>query len=176
MFGRVRAAASNSLDSLELERPFPSKIIKDDSLSIYEITLQKLRLGSRRALIPSASTDTLNASATEAMRIDIPPASSADTLNASATEAMRIDIPPASSADTLNASSTESMKIDAPPPSTSTPSSSGIGESIHICEKQMVDTSCTSLSESKCKKGLRTHHDFGVVSGNLEFQPVGQKV
>ncbi|KAI3890312.1 hypothetical protein MKX03_028867 [Papaver bracteatum] len=156
MFGRVRAAASDSLDSLELERPFSSKIIKDDSLSIYEITLQKLRLGSRRALIPSASTDTSNASTTEAMRIDIPPASSADT---------------------LNASSTESMKIDAlPPPSTSTPSSSGTGESIHICKKQMVDPSCTSLSESKCKKGLWTHHDFGVVSGNLEFQPVGQKV
>ncbi|KAI3893076.1 hypothetical protein MKW92_010034 [Papaver armeniacum] len=150
MFGRVRAAASDSLDSLELERPFSSKIIKDDSLSIYEITLQKLRLGSRRALIPSASTDTLNASTTEAMRIDIPPASSADT---------------------LNASSTESMKIDAPPPS-----SSGIGESIHICKKQVVDNSCTSLSESKCKKDLWTHHDFGVVSGNLEFQPVGQKV
>ncbi|RZC82946.1 hypothetical protein C5167_045729 [Papaver somniferum] len=150
MFGRVRAAASDSLDSLELERPFSSKIIKDDSLSIYEITLQKLRLGSRRALIPSASTDTLNASTTEAMRIEIPPASLADT---------------------LNASSTESMKIDAPPSS-----SSGIGESIHICEKQMVDNSCTSLSESKCKKGLWTLHDFGVVSGNLEFQPVGQKV
>ncbi|KAI3970326.1 hypothetical protein MKX01_023973 [Papaver californicum] len=153
MFGRVRAAASDSLDSLELERPFSTKTMKDDTLSIYEITLQKLRLGSRRALIPST-----------------------DTLNASTTEAMRIDVPPASSADTLNASSTESMKIDAPPSSTSTPSSSGIGESIHICKEHVMDNSCTSLSESKCKKCLWTNHDFGVVSGNLEFQPLGQKV
>ncbi|MCL7036216.1 hypothetical protein MKW94_026690 [Papaver nudicaule] len=150
MFGRVRAA---SLDSLELERPLSSKIIKDDPLSIYEITLQKLRLGSRRALIPSSSTDTLNASPTKAKSIDAPP----------------------SSADTLKASSTEAMKIDAPPPlSTSTPSSCCIGESIHICSEQMVD--CTSFSESKCKRGLWIHHDFGVVSINLESQPLGQKV
>ncbi|KAK8488952.1 hypothetical protein V6N13_060928 [Hibiscus sabdariffa] len=45
MFGRVRA--SPSLDSFET----PSKIIKDDSLSIYEITLIKLKLGSQRHLM-----------------------------------------------------------------------------------------------------------------------------
>ncbi|MCL7048522.1 hypothetical protein MKW94_004361 [Papaver nudicaule] len=149
MFGRVRAT---SLDSLELERP---KIIKHDSHSIYEITLQKLRLGSGRALTPSSSTDSLNASSTEAKRTDAPP-------------------PPPSSADTLKASSTEAMKIDAPPLSTSTPSSCCIGESIHICSKQTVD--CTSVSESKCKKGLWIHHDFGIVSVNLESRPLGQKV
>ncbi|KAJ6339641.1 hypothetical protein OIU77_007561 [Salix suchowensis] len=44
MFGRVRVSSS-SLDSLE--RP-SSKILKDDSLSIYEATLMKLKLGSHR--------------------------------------------------------------------------------------------------------------------------------
>ncbi|XWS60316.1 hypothetical protein CRYUN_Cryun07bG0025500 [Craigia yunnanensis] len=49
MFGRVRASPSPSpLDSLETP---PSKIIKDDSLSIYEATLMKLKLGSQRHLI-----------------------------------------------------------------------------------------------------------------------------
>ncbi|XP_022776109.1 uncharacterized protein LOC111317871 [Durio zibethinus] len=42
MFGRVRASPS-LLDSLETP---PSKIIKGDSLSIYEATLMKLKLGS----------------------------------------------------------------------------------------------------------------------------------
>ncbi|KAK2648073.1 hypothetical protein Ddye_015562 [Dipteronia dyeriana] len=50
MFGRVRAASS-TLDTLELERA-PSKLIKDDSLSIYEATLLKLKLGSQRNLDP----------------------------------------------------------------------------------------------------------------------------
>ncbi|KAL9338051.1 hypothetical protein Peur_069820 [Populus x canadensis] len=44
MFGRVRASSS-SPDYLE--RP-SSKILKDDSLSIYEATLMKLKLGSQR--------------------------------------------------------------------------------------------------------------------------------
>ncbi|XP_022738791.1 uncharacterized protein LOC111291370 [Durio zibethinus] len=49
MFGRVRPSPSPSpLDSLETP---PSKIIKDDSLSIYEATLMKLKLGSQRHLI-----------------------------------------------------------------------------------------------------------------------------
>ncbi|KAK3225163.1 hypothetical protein Dsin_005025 [Dipteronia sinensis] len=51
MFGRVRAASS-TLDTLELDRA-PSKLIKDDSLSIYEATLMKLKLGSQRNLDPS---------------------------------------------------------------------------------------------------------------------------
>ncbi|KAJ0106274.1 hypothetical protein Patl1_18235 [Pistacia atlantica] len=45
MFGRVRAASS-TLDCLELEKP-PSKLIRDDSFSIYEVTLMKLKLGSQ---------------------------------------------------------------------------------------------------------------------------------
>ncbi|XVE54532.1 hypothetical protein DITRI_Ditri03aG0089200 [Diplodiscus trichospermus] len=56
MFGRVRASPSPSpLDNLETP---PSKIIKDDSLSIYESTLMKLKLGSQRHLIsPSTVTE-----------------------------------------------------------------------------------------------------------------------
>ncbi|KDO69329.1 hypothetical protein CISIN_1g047698mg, partial [Citrus sinensis] len=50
MLGRVRAASSTPYD-LELER-MPSKLIKDDSLSIYEATLMKLKLGARRDLGP----------------------------------------------------------------------------------------------------------------------------
>ncbi|KAK1571966.1 hypothetical protein Q3G72_025532 [Acer saccharum] len=50
MFGRVRAASS-TLDTLELERA-PSKLFKDDSLSIYEATIMKLKLGSQRNLDP----------------------------------------------------------------------------------------------------------------------------
>ncbi|KAL7099223.1 hypothetical protein ACP275_09G069700 [Erythranthe tilingii] len=45
MFGRVRASPISSLELLEMERP-PSKIIKHDSLSIYESTLLKLKQGS----------------------------------------------------------------------------------------------------------------------------------
>ncbi|KAJ7956093.1 Up-regulator of cell proliferation like [Quillaja saponaria] len=46
MFGRVRASSS-SLDSLEGP---PSKILKDDSFSLYEATLMKLKLGAQRDL------------------------------------------------------------------------------------------------------------------------------
>ncbi|KAK6148131.1 hypothetical protein DH2020_019043 [Rehmannia glutinosa] len=45
MLGRVRASPISSLELLELERPSP-KIIKHDSLSIYESTLLKLKQGS----------------------------------------------------------------------------------------------------------------------------------
>ncbi|XVF11605.1 hypothetical protein REPUB_Repub08aG0041500 [Reevesia pubescens] len=55
MFGRVRASPSSSpLDSLETP---PSKIIKDDSLSIYEATLMKLKLGSRHPISPPVVTE-----------------------------------------------------------------------------------------------------------------------
>ncbi|PIA25182.1 hypothetical protein AQUCO_12300016v1 [Aquilegia coerulea] len=64
MLGRVRASPS-SLESLELERP-SSKLIKGDALSIYEATLEKLRLGSRRAL---------RSSSVETMQIDAPTSS-----------------------------------------------------------------------------------------------------
>ncbi|CAI8583802.1 unnamed protein product [Vicia faba] len=45
MFGRIRASPS-SLDILEGSPP--SKILKDDSFSIYEATLMKLKLGAKR--------------------------------------------------------------------------------------------------------------------------------
>ncbi|XP_011073003.1 uncharacterized protein LOC105158076 [Sesamum indicum] len=45
MLGRVRASPMGSLELLEMERP-NSKIIKHDSLSIYESTLMKLKQGS----------------------------------------------------------------------------------------------------------------------------------
>ncbi|MED6167566.1 hypothetical protein PIB30_003943 [Stylosanthes scabra] len=45
MFGRIRAASSSSLDTLDGS---PSKILKDDSFSIYEATLLKLKLGAKR--------------------------------------------------------------------------------------------------------------------------------
>ncbi|XP_062030089.1 uncharacterized protein LOC133745947 [Rosa rugosa] len=51
MFGRVRAS---SCPADSLERP-PSKIFKDDSLSIYEATLMKLKLGSKRNLSPCSN-------------------------------------------------------------------------------------------------------------------------
>ncbi|CAL5440864.1 unnamed protein product [Camellia sinensis] len=56
MLGRVRPPSSSSL-----ERP-PSKIIKDDSLSIYEATLVKLRHGSQ--CNPVSPSD-------QAMKIDV---------------------------------------------------------------------------------------------------------
>ncbi|KAI3454975.1 hypothetical protein Pfo_011638 [Paulownia fortunei] len=46
MLGRVRASPMSSLELLEMER-LPSKIIKHDSLSIYESTLLKLKQGSQ---------------------------------------------------------------------------------------------------------------------------------
>ncbi|OMO94630.1 hypothetical protein CCACVL1_05902 [Corchorus capsularis] len=63
MFGRVRASPSPSpLDSLETP---PSKIIKDDSFSIYEATVMKLKLGSQRHLISEVIvTETDSASET----------------------------------------------------------------------------------------------------------------
>ncbi|CAA6668269.1 unnamed protein product [Spirodela intermedia] len=50
MLGVRRPPPPFSLDDLELERSAAaSKVRKDHALSIYEATLQKLRLGSRRA-------------------------------------------------------------------------------------------------------------------------------
>ncbi|KNA09468.1 hypothetical protein SOVF_153180 [Spinacia oleracea] len=48
MFGRIRSPPS-TVELLELER-LPSKLFKDDSLSIYESTLAKLKQGSQRNL------------------------------------------------------------------------------------------------------------------------------
>nr|GLL17552.1 uncharacterized protein LOC109190506 [Ipomoea trifida] len=47
MLGRVRRSSISSLEQLELERQSP-KLMKSDSLSIYETTLLKLKEGSRR--------------------------------------------------------------------------------------------------------------------------------
>ncbi|KAL4283051.1 hypothetical protein GQ457_16G031570 [Hibiscus cannabinus] len=58
MFGRVRASPS-SLDSFETP---PSKIIKDDSLSVYEATLMKLKLGSQRRPIQPPTVDSCSGS------------------------------------------------------------------------------------------------------------------
>ncbi|KAI3765939.1 hypothetical protein L2E82_15986 [Cichorium intybus] len=59
MLGRVRACSLSSLEVLEMERT-PSKLLKDDSLSIYEKTLLKLQQGSQRdlSLIPEESMNT----------------------------------------------------------------------------------------------------------------------
>ncbi|KAD4889062.1 hypothetical protein R6Q59_034049 [Mikania micrantha] len=58
MLGRVRACSLSSLEVLEMERT-PSKLLKDDSLSIYEKTLLKLQQGSQHNLnsIPDESTN-----------------------------------------------------------------------------------------------------------------------
>ncbi|GAB2269716.1 hypothetical protein Dimus_004638 [Dionaea muscipula] len=49
MLGRIRVPPS-PLESLELEERSPLKIVKQDSLSIYETTLLKLKEGSQRSL------------------------------------------------------------------------------------------------------------------------------
>ncbi|VFQ97873.1 unnamed protein product [Cuscuta campestris] len=49
MLGRVRRPSISSLEQLEMERQ-PPKLIKTDSLSVYETTLLKLKEGSRREL------------------------------------------------------------------------------------------------------------------------------
>ncbi|KAK7265588.1 hypothetical protein RJT34_33210 [Clitoria ternatea] len=55
MFGRIRVSPS-SLDTLEGS---PNKIIKHDSLSIYEATLMKLKLGAQRGTsVCSSSKET----------------------------------------------------------------------------------------------------------------------
>ncbi|XP_050377860.1 uncharacterized protein LOC126795081 [Argentina anserina] len=69
MFGRVRAS---SVPADSLERP-PSKIFKDDSLSIYETTLMKLRLGSKRNLSLCSNSSSLEL---EPMNIEVNCASS----------------------------------------------------------------------------------------------------
>ncbi|XP_021762014.1 uncharacterized protein LOC110726804 [Chenopodium quinoa] len=51
MFGRIRSSPS-PVELLELER-LPSKLLKHDSLSIYESTLVKLKQGSQRNLGPT---------------------------------------------------------------------------------------------------------------------------
>ncbi|KAM0979373.1 hypothetical protein ACFX13_015519 [Malus domestica] len=83
MFGKIRAS---SCPAESLERP-PSKIFKDDSLSIYEATLMKLKLGSKRNLGPCSDevgeTDTTGSTSrspdSEPMKIEANCASSAGT-------------------------------------------------------------------------------------------------
>ncbi|BFG32358.1 hypothetical protein CerSpe_186320 [Prunus speciosa] len=81
MFGKIRAS---SCPAESLERP-PFKILKDDSLSIYEATLMKLKLGSKRNLSPCSSEvvgeidngSTSSSSNSEPMKIDANCASAA---------------------------------------------------------------------------------------------------
>ncbi|MED6220512.1 hypothetical protein PIB30_045499 [Stylosanthes scabra] len=54
MFGRIRAASSSSLDTLDGS---PSKILKDDSFSIYEATLLKLKLGAKRGDVSAQAVE-----------------------------------------------------------------------------------------------------------------------
>ncbi|PON85297.1 hypothetical protein TorRG33x02_189650 [Trema orientale] len=74
MFGQIRASSS-SLESLE--RP-TSKILKEDSLSIYEATLVKLKLGSQSYLsFPSEKVGHIDAvlvsssTSLEPMKVDV---------------------------------------------------------------------------------------------------------
>nr|XP_043617560.1 uncharacterized protein LOC122589337 [Erigeron canadensis] len=70
MFGRVRGCSLNSLQVLEMERTTPTnnnhnnKLLKHDSLSVYEKTLLKLQLGSQRdaSLVPDESTNSESSS------------------------------------------------------------------------------------------------------------------
>ncbi|XP_042497282.1 uncharacterized protein LOC122076065 [Macadamia integrifolia] len=99
MLGRVRASP---LDCSDLERPSP-KISKNDALSIYEATLEKLRLGSRRAL---------GSSSMKAMKIEAPSSSSIASPSFSDVQsddcsAMMAEAVPCSSSSTASPSSGE---------------------------------------------------------------------
>ncbi|CAJ1973664.1 unnamed protein product [Sphenostylis stenocarpa] len=69
MFGRIRASNS-SLENLEGS---PSKILKDDSFSIYEATLMKLKIGAR--VDTSEVTDDSSPCAEEVNQPDVNPES-----------------------------------------------------------------------------------------------------
>ncbi|XP_020217650.1 uncharacterized protein LOC109801076 [Cajanus cajan] len=78
MFGRIRASTS-SLDTLEGS---PSKILKDDTFSVYEATLMKLKLGARRDISACTSSEVINACSVSApcteeenLKADLNPAS-----------------------------------------------------------------------------------------------------
>ncbi|KAL9235570.1 hypothetical protein vseg_010318 [Gypsophila vaccaria] len=58
MFGIIRPSPS-PVESLEQERP-PSKLLKDDSLSIYEVTMMKLKQGARQSLISEHSSSPMS--------------------------------------------------------------------------------------------------------------------
>lgn len=105
MFGRVRASPLPSqLDSLETP---PSKIFKDDSLSIYEATLMKLKLGSQRLLIspPTVTEETDRAFQT------VP-----ETASGSSSEAMSVEATCSSATVSTNCqyipSDEEAMEIE----------------------------------------------------------------
>ncbi|KAH7549758.1 hypothetical protein JRO89_XS13G0077700 [Xanthoceras sorbifolium] len=101
MFGRVRAASS-TLDNLELERA-PSKLIKDDSLSIYEATLMKLKLGSQRNLDPLSEMAVGAESSCASADV---PASCGDALSSPHHDIMMMDTD-CSSASSLSSSSSD---------------------------------------------------------------------
>ncbi|OIW17760.1 hypothetical protein TanjilG_06445 [Lupinus angustifolius] len=97
MFGRIRATPS-SLESFEGS---PSKILKDDSFSIYETTLMKLKLGAKLDISASAEMDeVINDSSinSENMKSNCSsvsealPSSSQQILTSSPSEVMDIDV------------------------------------------------------------------------------------
>ncbi|KAJ4973383.1 hypothetical protein NE237_006557 [Protea cynaroides] len=102
MLGRVRASP---LDCSELERPSP-KIIKSDALSIYEATLEKLRLGSRRAL-GSSSMKTK----TEAPSSSLSASPSSSDVQSVDTSAMNIEEVPCSSSLSASPNSSEVQSV-----------------------------------------------------------------
>ncbi|KHN14081.1 uncharacterized protein LOC114393332 [Glycine soja] len=74
MFGRIRASTS-SLDTLDGS---PSKILKDDTFSIYEATLMKLKLGARRDTSEVTNDSSVNSPCAEEANLkpDLNPATS----------------------------------------------------------------------------------------------------
>ncbi|XP_076901959.1 uncharacterized protein LOC143556557 [Bidens hawaiensis] len=68
MLGRVRTCSLSSLEVLEMERTPSFKLLKDDSLSIYEKTLLKLQQGSQLSL-PSISEESTKTSTSPSMSI-----------------------------------------------------------------------------------------------------------
>ncbi|XP_057806844.1 uncharacterized protein LOC131021599 [Salvia miltiorrhiza] len=134
MFGRVRLAPVNSLEPLESERS-SCKIIKHDSLSIYESTLLKLKQGSRSnpsfnpedyartdafcIMAIDSAEEAVSASAGCSSTESLPKSSSSDqstaSSNAEATTNMSIlhfFSKHKSTTHTRNSSDTESMAIE----------------------------------------------------------------
>ncbi|KAE9601398.1 hypothetical protein Lal_00023934 [Lupinus albus] len=96
MFGRIRATPS----SLECFEDSPSKILKDDSFSIYETTLMKLKLGAKLDISASSEMDeVINDSSINSENMksncssvsEASPSSSKQMITSSPSEVMDID-------------------------------------------------------------------------------------
>ncbi|XP_042012980.1 uncharacterized protein LOC121761396 [Salvia splendens] len=106
MFGRVRPAPISSLEPLESQRS-SIKIIKHDSLSIYESTLLKLKQGSRCNPICDPEDNSRN-DAVCIMAIDSPEEAVSAGAGCSSTESL----PMSSSSDQSTAFSNEAAKTN----------------------------------------------------------------